>query len=142
MSTGKRARLELAAASDWGGPAALYRVRLDRRWLDLPKDEGGGPRFMSLSDAGRLAAAMALGLEEKLPAKPDLPRGSRVSVLNGKSFAGVQLREPTYTITEPIRAFDGRWYVPVLVVGQGRIMVAVEDLIVKERAESAGEEQS
>lgn len=132
MSTGRRLRIELAQASDWGGPEGLYRMRVSRRWLD---DPSGGPRFLGLYAVAHEVAKLALGQEDILPARPDLPRGSVVSAPNGRHLAGETQRDVTRTTTEPFRGFDGRWWVGVAIYGQGQIMLAVDDLVIKRRAE-------
>lgn len=119
-----RVKLELSPASLHGGPDGCYRVRLARRWLDT---EGGEPRFLDRNGLARLAAQFALGgLEEPIPV-PNIPCPSRVSVLRDDGYVG------TWTNTEPILDYTGRWVVNVSVDGK-RVFVPVEAVIVhKER---------
>lgn len=120
-----RVRLELSPASLHGGPEGFYRVRLARRWLDT---EDGAPRFFDRDGLARLAAEIALcGLEAPAPA-PAIPCPSRVSVRRADG-----LYDGTWTITEPILDYSGRWMVNVSLGGK-RVFVPVEDVIVhKER---------
>ena len=122
---GERVKLELSPASLHGGPEGFYRVRLARRWLDT---EDGSPRFFDRDGIARLAAELALcGLEDPAPA-PAIPCNSRVSV---KMADG--LYEGTWTNTDPILDYAGRWMVNVSLGGK-RVFVPVEDVIVhKER---------
>lgn len=121
----ERAKLELSPASLHGGPEGFYRVRLARRWLDT---EDGAPRFFDRDGIARLAAGLALcGLETPAPA-PDIPCNSRVSVKIADGFY-----EGTWTNTEPILDYTGRWVVNVSLGGK-REFVPVEDVTVhKER---------
>lgn len=120
----RRVKLELAPAPDYGGPEGMYRVRIDRRWLDA---EGGEPRFLDREGLARLAADMALdALETPAPA-PDIPCPSRVSVRFWKD--DLPHYEGTWTNTPPIRAYDGRWVVNVSLGGK-RVFVPVEDVTV------------
>lgn len=122
---GERVKLELSPASLHGGPEGFYRVRLARRWLDA---EDGAPRYFDRDGLSRLAAEFAVcGLEAPAPA-PAIPCNSRVSV---KMTGG--LYEGTWTNTEPILDYTGRWMVNVSLGGK-RVFVPVEDVIVhKER---------
>ena len=118
---GERVKLELSPASLHGGPEGFYRVRLARRWLDT---EDGSPRFFDRDGIARLAAELALcGLETPAPA-PDIPINSRVSVRRADGFY-----EGTWTNTEPILDYRGRWMICVSLNGQ-RVFVPVEDVVV------------
>lgn len=121
----ERAKLELSPAPLHGGPEGFYRVRLARRWLDT---EDGVPRFFDRDGIARLAAELALcGLETPAPA-PDIPGNSRVSVRRADGFY-----EGTWTNTEPILDYTGRWVVNVSLGGK-RVFVPVEEVTVhKER---------
>lgn len=122
---GERVKLELSPASLHGGPEGFYRIRLARRWLDT---EDGSPRFFDRDGIARLAAELALcGLETPAPA-PDIPINSRVSVRRADG-----LYEGTWTNSEPILDYAGRWMVNVSLGGR-RVFVPVEDVTVhKER---------
>lgn len=120
-----RMKLELSPASLYGGPEDRYRVRLNRRWLDT---EDGAPRFFDRDGLASLAAELALcGLEAPAPA-PSIPCNSRVSVRRADGFF-----EGTWTNSEPILDYTGRWVVNVSLGGK-RVFVPVEDVTVhKER---------
>lgn len=121
----KRTRLELSHASLYGGPNDAYRVRLNRRWLDM---EDGTPRFFNRDVLNDLVMGLVLG-ELKTPSPaPDIPCNSRVSVRRADGFY-----EGTWTNSEPILDYAGRWMVNVSLGGK-RVFVPVEDVTVhKER---------
>ena len=117
----ERAKLELSPASQHGGPEGFYRVRVERRWLNM---EDGRPRWFDRDGLARLAAELALcGLETPAPA-PDIPCNSRVSVRRADG-----LYEGTWTNTAPILDYRGRWMICVSLNGQ-RVFVPVEDVVV------------
>lgn len=121
----ERAKLELSPASPYGGPEDGYRVRLNRHWLDM---EDGEPRFFNRDGLNDLVTGLVLG-ELKMPAPaPDIPCNSRVSVRRADGFY-----EGTWTNSEPILDYAGRWMVNVSLGGK-RVFVPVEDVTVhKER---------
>ena len=121
----KRTRLELSPASLYGGPEDAYRVRMNRRWLDM---EDGEPRFFNRDGLNERVTGLVLG-ELKTPAPaPDIPCNSRVSVRRADGFY-----EGTWTNSEPILDYAGRWMVNVSLGGK-RVFVPVEDVTVhKER---------
>lgn len=121
----ERAKVELSPAPLHEGPEGFYRVRLNRRWLDT---EDGASRFFDRNGIARLAAELALcGLETPSQA-PSIPCNSRVSVRRADG-----LYEGTWTNTEPILDYAGRWMVNVS-LGSRRVFVPVEDIVVhKER---------
>ena len=117
----QRVKLELAPAPLYGGPEGFYRVRLSRRCLDA---EDGAPRFFDRNGLALLATELAVcGLEAPPPA-PDIPCNSRVSVRRADGFY-----EGTWTNTEPILDYRGRWMICVSLNGQ-RVFVPVEDVVV------------
>ena len=120
----KRTRFELRPAEEHGGPEGAYRVRIDRRWLDLAD---GSPRFVHREALAALISACALdGLPDAPPA-PDIPFPSRVSVClwvnDLPRYFG------TWTNTAPILDASGRWVVNVSIDGQ-RQFVPCEDVTV------------
>ena len=121
----QRAKLELSPAEKHGGPEGFYRVRVSRRWLDM---DNGEMRFVNRESLAVVVAEFALyGLQKPAPA-PGIPCGSRVSVRREDG-----LFEGTWTNTEPILDYAGRWMVNVSLEGQ-RVFVPVENIIVhKER---------
>ena len=120
----KRVRFELLPAEEHGGPEGAYRVRVDRRWLDLAD---GSQRYVHREALAALIAECALnGLPEAPPA-PDIPFPSRVSVRlwvdDLPRYIG------TWTNTAPILDASGRWVVNVSIDGQ-RCFVPCEDVTV------------
>ena len=122
---GERVKLELSPASLHGGPEGFYRIRLARRWLDT---EDGSPRFFDRDGIARLAAELALcGLEPPAPA-PDIPINSRVSVRRADGFY-----EGTWTNTDPILDYTGRWVVNVSLGGKREFVPVADVTVHKER---------
>lgn len=116
-----RVKLELSPASLYGGPEDGYRVRLNRRWLDT---EDGEPRFFNRDGLNSLLTELALsGLTAPAPV-PVIPCNARVSVLRPDGFY-----EGTWTNTEPVLDYTGRWVVNVSLGGK-RVFVPVEKVIV------------
>ena len=116
-----RVKLELSPASLYGGPEDCYRVRLARRWLDT---EDGEPRFFTRDGLTILVTELALsGLKASAPV-PVIPCNTRVSVLRPDGFY-----EGTWTNTEPVLDYAGRWVVNVSLGGK-RIFVPVEKVVV------------
>ena len=120
----ERAKLELSPAPLHGGPEGFYRVRLARRWLDT---EDGAPRFFDRDGIARLAAELALCGLETPATVPSIPCPSRVSVRRWKD--GFPVYDGTWTNTDPIRDYTGRWVVNVSLDGK-RVFVPVEDVFV------------
>ena len=128
-------KIEMFPAEQWqesaqagAACAGRYRLRINRRWHDLPE---GGPAYLDITQAYALAATLAVGESPVMDPAPDLPRGTPVSAPNGRTLAGVVMRDVTRTITEPIRAYDGRWYAGVTIIGKGCVMMPVNELIRK-----------
>ena len=109
----RRMLFEAAPAPLYGGPDGLYRVRIDRRWHESPDGE---PLFFDSVRLMELVRSVAFGsLEEPAPA-PALPAKARVSVWS--VVDGVKRYECGWTVTPPVRAFDGRWVVAVMLAGK------------------------
>lgn len=133
----RRVTVELFPAGLFPGGERLdgqYRARVGRRWLRL-----GGKRYVFWTKPEVLAwlACADSDCPDLLPARepvplaasaprPDLPKGSRVAVENGRvTPEGLRLREKTFTLTDPFQGVDGQWR--VFLVGQ-REPVLVENL--------------
>lgn len=117
-------KIEVFDAALWG--EAGWRLRRNGRWL--------GPERAHCQDLAvigqRVTDALAELLEQAVPEPeeaPQLPKGSRVAVRNGTvcPLRG-ELKDCTWTRTEPIRGYDGRWYVSVTLWGQGAVWVPVD----------------
>jgi hypothetical protein len=116
--------LELSPAELYGGEAGLYRVRIDRRWIDTPE---GKPCFFDRARLADLIVARAFGEAAPLPAAaPNLPRNSRVTV--AFEHDGTPRSEGVFTATPPWRGVDGRWYVFVMTFAAGFIAVPVDNV--------------
>ena len=121
-----KARFELSPAELYSGPVGMFRVRLDRRWLN---SESGQPRFFNWSG---LAALLAETFEEPmpLPAFPDIPRGSRVTVKYWGEADDLPHMEGTRTDTPPVRLHDGLIYVGCYLYGKGFVWIHTDNVLV------------
>lgn len=134
----RRVAVELFPAGLFPGGDGLdgqYRARVGRRWL-----RPGGKRYVFWTKPQVLAwlAWVADGRPDLSPARepipvaasaprPDLPRGTSVSVENGRvTPEGLRLRDRTFTMTEPFQGVDGQWR--VFLLGRGE-PVLVENLL-------------
>jgi hypothetical protein len=134
-----KAKIEFFPAEQWPDKVAdsggLYRVRIDGRWI-MPHTERFG--FFTPAGLGHLLAEF-LDPDPGQSSPPELPRGTSVSVPSGAVLGGQPLLNKTRTTTEPIRAFNGRWYVGVLKMNTtGPVMVPV-DIVKWQRREKAAE---
>jgi len=120
-------KLELFPAEQWDdGPAGCYRVRENRRWIDLPE---GGRCFLTPKQLSELVVERLTGARPAFVSeKPDLPKGTPVRVPNKKVIDGRPLYDITKTVSDPIRLFDGRWHVAVLLYGKGIVFVPADGL--------------
>lgn len=119
----ERTKIELSPASIHGGGDG-FRVRVKRRWLDAPE---GGPLFVGPDRLGQLVADVALGGMPSPEPEPDLPVRTRVSIR--RETDGIVRHDGAWTISPPIRGYDGRWQVAVI-MPHGRIeFVPVERVI-------------
>lgn len=120
-------RFELFASEQWpDGAPGRYRVRLDRRWLD---GADGGRLYLDAAGIGALLAERLGGPKLAEEAAPDLRPGQPVRVLNGRTAEGVgPLFDLTRVASAPIRGFDGRWYVAVVLMGRGLVHVPACDV--------------
>ena len=125
----KRAKFELSPAEIHDGQPGLFRVRIDRRWIDTPEGE---LHFFDRVGLAKLVAETALDEIRKLPSEPPvLPRKTRVSA---KFWVDdIPHQEATWTSTPPFRGYDGHFYVGVMTYAAGFIFVPVEDVIRKDR---------
>lgn len=119
----ERTKLELSPASIHGGKDG-FRVRVNRRWLDAPE---GGALFVGPDRLGQLVADVALGGMPVPEPAPALPAKTRVSIR--RETGGIIWHEGAWTISPPIRAYDGRWYVAVTTARKGIEFVPVSSVI-------------
>lgn len=103
-----RRKIELSPAEQHGGPSGCWRVRIDRRWHDLPE---GGHIYLTPDQLSNLITHLALGHSEELASVPQIPTGTRVSVYTGK--AGASPLTGGFTLTSPFRLYSGLWAVAV-----------------------------
>lgn len=124
-------KIELFDASQWSESAqGRYRLRINRRWHNAPD---GKHIYLDMVQVVALVGSLAQGKGLSLDPAPNIPRGTPVSVANGGSHCGIAWRDVTHTATPTIQGYDGRWYVGVVVYGQGCVFVPVSDLIILPR---------
>ena len=134
----ERTKLELSPASIHGGGDG-FRVRVNRRWLNAPE---GGPLFVGPdrlgqlgaweyrdehAGLGQLVADVALGGMPSSEPEPDLPVKTRVSIR--RETDGIVWHDGAWTVSPPIRGYDGRWYVAVTTAHKGIGFVPVSSVI-------------
>ena len=118
-----RTKIELSPASIHGGGDG-FRVRVNRRWIDTPDGE---LVFLQADRLGQLVANVALGGVPTLKPTPDLPAKTRVSLRQEKD--GIVWHDGAWTVSPPIRGYDGRCYV-ALATAEGTIdFVPVDNLV-------------
>lgn len=126
----KKFKIELCPAHLQGADAStavgLFRVRINRRWLDTPE---GQTMFLGQGQIASLVASLAASGElPQLPTLPNIPQGSRVSVKFWHHDTPYTNR--TLTSTPPIRAYDGNIYIGVHTYEAGFIWAGLEDITV------------
>jgi hypothetical protein len=116
------AKFECFPAEQWPkGTPGLFRIRRNRAWL------GDERRFLPPERIGQAVAEACFGPAAAPQPRPELPRRSWVRAPNAGPDADY---DRTRTLTEPIQAMDGRWYVAVTLYGTGMVMVPVDSLII------------
>lgn len=119
-----RTKLELSPAETHGGEPGLFRVRIDRRWLDTPE---GDLLLFDRSALTEFILSQVLDEVKQLPATPpELPIKSRVSILYWHDDE--PRRESNWTSTPPIRGYDGNFYVGVMTAVAGFMFIPVENV--------------
>lgn len=127
-----RTKIELSPASIHGGGDG-FRVRVNRRWLDTPDGE---PLFLQPDRLGQFVANVALGGMSTPEPNPDLSAKMRVSIRREKD--GIVWHDGAWTVSPPIRGYDGRWHVAVA-TAEGTIdFVPVDSLVWRKRHENRG----
>lgn len=119
----ERTKIELSPASIHGGGDG-FRVRVNRRWLDEPE---GGVLFVGPDRLGQLIADVALGGMPALEIAPDLPAKTRVSIR--RETDGIVWHDGAWTVSPPIRGYDGRWYVAASMSNGGIDFILVNSVI-------------
>lgn len=130
-------KIELFPAEQWAGepnaaPRDLFRLRIDGCWYNQ-----GDAKYTFLSLIG-VAKALERLLGDNLgvktysvPPRVEIPYGTPVRVPNGNTLGGKPMYDLTRTATEPILGFDGRWHVGVILIGQGAVMMPVDEMEVQ-----------
>ena len=130
-------KVELFDAAQWQkAEQGRYRCRVSGRWHDLPD---GKPAYLDMRQALELVEALTRGGDLRLDPEPDIPIATAVSVPNGEVIGGVVMRDITRVTTPPVRGYDGRWYVGVLLYGRGTVIFPTTDLIILPPKRSRGD---
>jgi hypothetical protein len=124
----RECKLELFPSEQWpDGAPGRFRVRVNRRWLDAPE---GGRMYLDQAQVGALLAERLGGPALQDGEVPDLRRGQPVRVPNGRQAEdGSPLHDLTRVAGAPIRGFDGRWHVPVVLIGRGLVHVPATEIL-------------
>lgn len=124
----EHSKIEIAPAEDYGGQPGFYRLRVGRRWLNGPD---GQPRFFDRASIAKFAAETALSALAEPAPRPDIPQDSRVTVRVWKDdfpeYYG------TWTYSEPILDYSGRWLILVSIEGKRRFVPCEDVIPLKER---------
>lgn len=126
-SGASRIKVELFDATEWNGESGLCRVRINGCWADSIVGVRG---YFSAAEVGTLLASYLSSLNAASLGVPTLQKGTRVSVPNGRRFAGCELRDCTFVVTKtPLRDTFCQWFVGVVrLTGGGIRLVPVEDV--------------
>lgn len=118
----EHSKIEIAPAEDYGGHPGFYRLRVGRRWLN---GQDGQPRFFDRASIAKFAAETALCALEAPAPRPDIPPDCRVTVRVWKD--DFPEYHGTWTYSEPILDYSGRWLILVSIEGKRRF-VPCEDV--------------
>ena len=100
-------KIEFFPAEQWeDGLAGCFRLRVNGKWI-----LNDGRVYSDYRSCCEIVADYALGEEPELEPTPLLPRGTRVSIPIGKNGDGSFIYSCGFTSTEPIRGYDGTFYV-------------------------------
>jgi hypothetical protein len=113
------------------GRKGLFRARLNGRWHT---DPGQRVSFKTPLGIGRYFSKQlvrTLKGEDLESRVPDIPEGTSVRAFNGTVLDGQRQYDVTRTAMAPFRGYDGRWFVPVIMLGKGLVMLPVEDVEVR-----------
>jgi hypothetical protein len=132
-------KIELFPAEQWAEtaqapetPAERFRLRINRRWHDVP---GGGHVYLDAAQIAALAASLAAGQETAIAPEPDIPHGA--SVYFTYEYRGETRAARGRTGTTPIRGHDGQVYIGVHAPKAGFLFLPVENFTVIETASQA-----
>lgn len=110
---GQSVKLRLYAATHFGGPVGLYRVKIGREWMRTASEKY---LFLTPPAALELAARSAgLGLQEQ--SAPAVRHHDRVRVPVRDDETGREWTEKGFAASPPFQGVDGRWRAFVLVSG-------------------------
>ena len=101
-------KIEFFPAEQWeDGSAGCFRLRVNRKWLTA----SNGKMYHDYEACCRIITQYTLGQVPSFEPTPHLPRGTRVSLPVGKNSDGSTIYSGAFTATEPIRGYDGSFYV-------------------------------
>lgn len=119
-------KLRFYPAEQWGKEhEGLYRLKLGRAWVD---DEDKGKAFFTLDGAFQFLKAPFPSVV-KDAGKPAHRRNMYGYVSNPmKGTVDTATRDKTRILTDPIKGFDGRYYVSVSLFGRGMLQVPCDEI--------------
>lgn len=119
----QRHRIECSPAEIYGGEKGLFRIRHNRKWVDI----NGEKTFMDNKKISEFVGLLLTGQKTDIP-KPDIPKNTRCSITVWEDNLPVTLG--AMTGSEPILDYNGVWQVYVIAYGfQG--FYPCKDLILK-----------
>ena len=134
-------KIDLYSALEWpdapGSGPNLCRVMVDGKWIIFNDEKYTFMTLDAAMNSVELSAWSLLGPCERdfrgwpAQAKPTISIGTPVRIQTGQ-IAGQKLYDLTRAATDPIQCIDGRWYVGVIMIGTGTVMVPVDTLQVQE----------
>lgn len=106
----ERHRIECSPAEIYGGQEGLYRIRHNRKWVDMNNEIA----FMNNKKVSEFICSL-LECKEINYQKPNLPKNTRCSIIIEENGVPVQLG--AMTGSEPILDYNGVWQVYVIAYG-------------------------
>lgn len=106
----ERHRIECSPAEIYGGQEGLYRIRHNRKWVDVNNEIA----FMNTPKVSEFICSL-LEHKEISHQKPNLPKNTRCSIIIEENGVPVQLG--AMTGSEPILDYNGIWQVYVIAYG-------------------------
>lgn len=122
----KRHRIECSPAEIYGGQEGFFRIRHNRKWVDIEEKQA----FFNFEKIGKFISGL-LDNSQYITQKPEIKKGTRCSIVVWED--GIPTQLGAMTGSEPILDFNGVWQVYVIAYGfQG--FYPCKDLILKGRA--------
>lgn len=103
----KRHRIECCSASIYGGNEGLFRIRHNRKWVDINKQK----TFMNYEMLSKFICNL-FNENQEIEECPNIPKGTRCFVIIWDNNNSIQLGG--ITGSEPIQDYNGVWQVYII----------------------------